>query len=85
MRAPERVRALRARWHELEDQPKGQVYHLLAECHGMSIEEEVKQASQDGFDNLLEAWLAALMHDDMQAADRIVDKDPRFEEFIRQI
>jgi len=81
----ERVRAHRARWHELEDQPKGQVYYLLAGCHGTSIEEEENQSSQDGFDQLLEEWIAASMRGDMQTADRIVDKDPRFEEFITQI
>jgi hypothetical protein len=72
----ERARANRALWHELEDQPKGQVYYLLAECHGTSIEEEEKHSSRDGFDQLLEEWIAALMHDDVQTADRIVDKDP---------
>jgi hypothetical protein len=81
----ERVRANRAQWHELEDQPKGQVYYLLAECHGTSIEEEKKRASQDGFDRLLEEWIAALMCEDMQTANRIVDRDPRFEEVIRQV
>jgi hypothetical protein len=81
----ERVRANRVLWHELEDQPKAQVYYLLAECHGTSIEEEDKLSSRDGFDKLFEEWIAALMHDDMQTAGRIVHKDPRFEEIIRQI
>jgi hypothetical protein len=81
----ERVRALRARWCAIEDQPKGQVYYLLAECHGTSIEEEQKAASQDGFDQLLEEWIVAWDRDDIQMANSIVDKDSRFKEFIMQI
>jgi hypothetical protein len=81
----ERVRALRRQWRELEDLPKGQVYYLLAECHGTSIDEEEKSALQDGFDQLLEEWIAAWIRDDMQTANSIVHKDVRFEEFIRQI
>jgi hypothetical protein len=57
----------------------------LAECHGTSIEEEQMAASQDGFDQLMKEWIAALERGDMQMANNIVGKDPRFEEIIRQI
>ena len=36
----ERMRALRTRWLEIGDQPKKQIYYLLAEHRGTSLEEE---------------------------------------------
>jgi hypothetical protein len=80
-----RIRAYRALWFELDDQPKKQIYYLLAERHRTSLEEEETAAMQDGFDRLLEEWIAARLHGDEQAALSLLDTDPRFEEFIRQL
>jgi hypothetical protein len=83
----ERIRALRALWFELDedDQVKEQVYYLLAERNGTSMEEEERTSVQDGFDALLDEWIAAQLRGDDQTALNLLDKDPRFEQFIRQL
>jgi hypothetical protein len=81
----ERIRALRALWFELDDQPKKQVYYLLAERRGTSLEEEEAAATRDGFDQLLEEWISARMRDDDKTASSLLDRDSRFEEFITQL
>lgn len=80
-----RMRTKRAEWLELEDQPKAQMYYLLAEARGTSTAEEERTASQDGFDQLLDEWIAAWERDDEQAANHIKDKDLRFDVAIRQL
>ena len=80
-----RMCAKRAEWFELEDQPKAQIYYLLAEARGTSMAEEEHSASQDGFDQLLDEWIAAWERDDEQAANQIGDMDPRFSVARRQL
>jgi hypothetical protein len=80
----ERIRALRALWFALDDQPKKQVYYLLAEHRGTSLEEEEAAATRNGFDQLLDEWISAQLRGDDQTALSLLDRDPRFEEFIRQ-
>ena len=80
-----RIRTYRALWFELEEQPKKQVYYLLAELHDTSLEEEEAAGIQDGFDRLLEEWIAARLRGDEGTADGLLVRDPRFEEFIRQL
>jgi hypothetical protein len=80
-----RMRAKRAEWLQLEDQTKAQIYYLLAEARGTSIAEEERTASQDGFDQLVDEWIAAWERDDEQAANQIGDMDPRFSVAIRQL
>jgi hypothetical protein len=79
-----RMRAKRTEWLELEDQLKAQIYYLLAEARGTTMAEEERAASQDGFDYLLDEWVAAWERDDKQAADQIEDMDPRFSVAIRR-
>ena len=79
------MRALRARWLELDDQPKKQVYYLLAEDKGTSLEVEEAAAMQDGFDQLLEEWIAAHLRGDDRAAAWLMSKDPRFEQFFTKL
>ena len=74
------MRTLRAKWLEIGDQPKKQVYYLLAEQKGTSLEVEETAAIQDGFDQLFEEWIATRLHGDDQAAVRIMSKDPRFKQ-----
>jgi hypothetical protein len=81
----ERIRALRALWFELDDQPKKQVYYLLAERRGTSLEEEEAAATRDGFDQLLEEWISAQLRNDYKTANSLLDRDSRFEEFITQL
>jgi hypothetical protein len=76
----ERMRALRAKWLEIGDQPKKQIYYLLGEHRGTSLEVEEAAAIRDGFDQLVEEWIAARLHGDDQAAVRTMSKDPRFEQ-----
>jgi hypothetical protein len=80
-----RMRAKRAEWLDLEDQPKEQIYYLLAEARGTSMAEEEHAATQDGFDQLLDEWIAAWERDDEQAANQIGDMDPRFSVAVRQL
>jgi hypothetical protein len=77
----ERMRALRARWLKLDGQPKKQLYLQLAEHKGTSLEVEEAAAIQDGFDQLLEECIAALLRGDVRAAIRLMSKDPRFKQF----
>jgi hypothetical protein len=79
-----RMRALRAEWLALENQPRAQVYYLLAEARGTSIEAEERKALQDGFDELVRAWIAAWERGDRQTADEIKAADPRFDIALRQ-
>jgi hypothetical protein len=81
----ERMREERARWLAMENEPKKQIYYLLAEYHGSSLAEEEKVGRQDGFDHLLEEWIAALERDDLSAAARIQDMDSRFEQAIYKL
>ena len=83
----ERMRTLRAQWmqFDLDDQLKKQVYYLLAERRGTSLEEEEAAAALDGFDQLLEEWISARLRGDDQAALSLVGRDSRFEEFITQV
>jgi hypothetical protein len=81
----ERMRALRAKWLEIGGQPKKQVYYLLAEQKGTSLEVEEAAATQDGFDQLVEELIAAQLHGDDQAAVRIRSKDPRFKQLARYL
>jgi hypothetical protein len=81
----ERMHDLRARWLELEDQPKKQIYYLLAEHKGTSLEVEEAAGIQDGFDQVLEEWFAARLRGDLRAAIRLMDKHPRFEQFTLQL
>ena len=76
----ERMRALRAKWLDIGDQPKKQIYYLLGERRGTSLEAEEAAAIQDGFDRLLEEWIAALLRGDDRTAKRLMSKDPRFEQ-----
>jgi hypothetical protein len=76
----ERMRALRAKWLEIADQPKKQIYYLLGERRGTSLEVEEAAAIRDGFDRLVDEWIAAQLHGDDQAANRLMSKDPRFEQ-----
>lgn len=69
----------------IENEPKKQIYYLLAEYHGTSLAEEEKVGRQDGFDHLLEEWIAALERDDLSAAAKIRDMDPRFEQAIYKL
>ena len=83
----ERVRILRAQWKQFDadDQVKKQVYYLLAERRGTSLEEEEAAAVTDGFDQLLEKWISARLRNDDDAASYLVGEDPRFEAFMRQL
>jgi len=74
-----RMRDERARWLSMVGQPKHQFYYLLAELRGTSAEEEERIAADDGFDKLLDMWLAASDHEDPQRANKIQLSDPRFE------
>jgi hypothetical protein len=74
-----RMRDERARWLSMVGQPKQQFYYLLAELRGTSAEEEERIAVDDGFDMLLDEWLAADDHEDHQRAIRIQLSDPRFD------
>ncbi len=76
----ERMRALRTRWLEIGDQPKKQIYYLLGERRGTSLEEEEAAAIQDGFDKLLEEWVAARLRGDDRMAVWLRRKDPRFKQ-----
>jgi hypothetical protein len=76
----ERMRALRTRWLEIGDQPKKQIYYLLGEHRGTSLEAEEAAAIQDGFDQLLEEWVAARLRGDDQMEVWLMRKDPRFEQ-----
>jgi hypothetical protein len=80
-----RMRAKRAEWLELENQPKAQMYYLLAEARGTSMAEEEHTASQDGFDQLLDEWIAAWEQDDQHIANQIEDRDPRFSVAFHQL
>jgi hypothetical protein len=79
------MREERTRWLAMEDQPKKQIYYLLAEYRGTSLAEEEKVGQQDGFDHLLEEWIAALERDDPSTAAKIRDMDPRFEQAIYKL
>ena len=81
----ERMREERARWLAMENEPKKQIYYLLAEYHGTSLAEEEEAGRQDGFDHLLEEWIAALERDDLSAAAKIQDMDSRFEQAIYKL
>jgi hypothetical protein len=81
----ERMRALRAKWLEIGDQPKKQIYYLLGERRGTSLEVEEAAAIQDGFDQLVEQWLAANLRGDDRTAKRLMSKDPRFEQLARYL
>jgi hypothetical protein len=78
----ERIRALRALWFKLDedDQVKKQVYYLLGERKGTSLEVEEAAAMRDGFDQLLEEWITARLRGDDRAAALLMSKDPRFEQ-----
>ena len=78
----ERIRALRTRWLEIGDQPKKQIYYLLGERRGTSLEAEEAAAIQDGFDQLLEEWVEARLRGDDRMAARLRRKDPRFEQLV---
>jgi hypothetical protein len=78
-----RMRNERARWLSMSGRPKQQFYFLLAELRGTSAEEEERIATDDGFDKLLDKWLAADDHEDHQRAIRIQLSDPRFDAFSR--
>jgi hypothetical protein len=80
-----RIRALRTLWFELDNQPKKQVYYLLAERNGTSLEEEEAAATQDGFERLLDEWISARLRGDDQTAFDLLDKDPRFEQFMTEL
>jgi hypothetical protein len=79
-----RMRAKRTEWLELEDQPKAQMYYLLAEARGTSMAKEERTASQDGFDQLLVEWIAAWERNDEQTANDIEARDLRFDVALRQ-
>jgi hypothetical protein len=80
----ERMREARVRWLSLDEQPKKQIYYLLAERRGTSIAEEEHEASQDGFDRLLDEWAAAVERNDCSAAKHISTLDYRFTQALRQ-
>jgi hypothetical protein len=77
-----RMRAERRQWLELEDQPKKQIYYLLAEARHSSMEEEERAGIQDGFDQLLEHWIAAWDQGDQMKMENIQDKDSRFQSML---
>ncbi len=76
------MRAERRQWLELENQPKKQMYCLLADSRHTSMEEEERVGIQDGFDVLLGEWLAAWERGDQMKAESIQAKDPRFERIL---
>lgn len=55
----ERMRVYREwwEWYESVDDPKDQVYALLAKASGTSAEHERASAEEDGFDAILEEWI----------------------------
>jgi len=76
----ERMCALRTQWLEISDQPKKQIYYLLGERRGTSLEAEEAAAIQDGFDQLVEEWVAARLRGDDRMAAWLRRKDPRFKQ-----
>jgi hypothetical protein len=84
-RTAARMRKERARWNALADQPKKQMYYLLAEVRHTSMEEEERAGMQDGFDQLLEQWIAAWDQGDQMKAENIQDKDPRFSSILYRL
>jgi hypothetical protein len=81
----ERMRAERRNWLELENQPKKQVYYLLAEARHTSMEEEERAGIQDGFDELLDEWLAAWERSDQMKVENIQEQDSRFESILYRL
>lgn len=79
------MRAERRKWLELEDQPKKQMYYLLAEARHTSMEEEERAGIQDGFDELLDEWFAAWEQDDQVKAANIQEQDSRFERILYRL
>jgi hypothetical protein len=79
------MRAERARWNALADQPKKQMYYLLAESRRTSMEDEERAGIEDGFDQLLEQWIAAWDQGDQVMAENIQVKDPRFERILYRL
>lgn len=74
----ERMRQIRRRWQELEDEPRQQFFMLLAEHQGTSVEEEQRLAAKDGFDDVLDEWMQAYERDDLASAVRLQIDDERF-------
>jgi hypothetical protein len=79
------MRAERRQWIELENQPKKQMYYLLAEARHTSMEEEEHAGIQDGFDELLNEWLAAWEQGRQMKAESIQAKDLRFDSIFYRL
>jgi hypothetical protein len=74
----ERMRRLRRRWLELEDDPRQQFFMLLAELRNTSVEEEQRLAAGDGFMGVLDRWARAFEEDDLSTAVCLQREDARF-------
>jgi hypothetical protein len=68
------MRRERAQWNALADQPKKQLNYLLAESRHTSMVEVERTGIQDGFDELLDEWLAAWEQGDQMKAKNIQKK-----------
>ena len=70
------------RWESLDD-PKDQIYALLAKARGTSSEQERLSAEEDGFDKLLDEWIAvAEQHQSaIETSDRSENLDSRDESY----
>jgi|SRR5215207_1816456 len=77
-----RMRAERQRWESIPG-PKQQFYTLLAEERGTSPEDEEHTALEDGFDTILDEWVAAYEQGDSRQAMRIQFTDDRFDALRR--
>ena len=68
------------RWESLDD-PKEQIYALLAKARGTSSEYERLSAEEDGFNKLLEDWIAAAEQHQyaMETSDRSENRAERDE------
>jgi hypothetical protein len=75
----------RERWGALGDQPKKQVYYLLADARHTSMEEEERVGIQDGFDQLLEEWISAWDQGDQTKVENIQEQDSRFQSILYRL
>lgn len=75
----QRMQAGRERWHGLDDQPKKQLYILVAEYRATDVEQEERAARADGFDGKLDEWMAAWERKDWPMVARLRRSDERFE------
>lgn len=76
-----RMQAGRERWNGLDDQPKKQLYILVAEYRATDAEQEERLARTDGFDGKLDEFMAAWEQEDWPMVARLRSSDERFEAF----